>query len=462
MNVYTRSVSKLSFGILSGILAGVAAWAQSALSEAGIGNDDQFLVELEAYVKYGGDIDVIDGMTGKKYTRDNAVVKAIHSNLPKIMGGLHKKLLELEAQHMNFQMTEGVSHAQKLGGLAKLFAIKGYRLDAENWLKKERTILTRLKAKPFFKIKEIVVWEQEELSAMALRGNERGKNLRYNVDTNSWERRVLTEWEVNIRNNKRFIQVQKWQGLNLDTNQGFHISETLHGSVYPGAFREVNVQYPIIVSREEDPEVQIERLQRQIVKNLSYLYDPFSWAARRNTRFRTKYASGLMNHMRRMGYRVHDREWFDPVICHFLNDMVTVEMYGLEEVYNLFGTQRWGNSRFLLGEAMDPLNWHEGEDRPASSGPRNPKVNFRFDRPDGARFVMLDMYLRYGYAFAENLRGKFTNLKSKEDPKEIIKQAISEVSGIPADTYIQAALKAQEKSVIQYWQESQGMGSENI
>jgi hypothetical protein len=115
-----------------------------------------------------------------------------------------------------------------------------------------------------------------------------------------------------------------------------------------------------------------------------------------------------------------------------------------------------------LGEAMDPLNWHEGEDRPASSGPRNPKVNFRFDRPDGARFVMLDMYLRYGYAFAENLRGKFTNLKSKEDPKEIIKQAISEVSGIPADTYIQAALKAQEKSVIQYWQESQGMGSENI
>ena len=40
-------------------------------------------VELEAYVKYGGNIDVIDGMTGQKYTRDNPVVKAIHSNLPK-------------------------------------------------------------------------------------------------------------------------------------------------------------------------------------------------------------------------------------------------------------------------------------------------------------------------------------------------------------------------------------------
>lgn len=462
MDTLVRALLKLSFGILLGISAGAAAWSQSALSEAGVGDDDQFLIQLDAYVKYGGDIDVIDGMTGQKYTRDNAVVKAIHSNLPKIMGGLHKKLLELEAKHMSFQMTEGVSHAQKLGGLAKLFGIKGYRLDTENWLRKERTILARLKAKPFFKIKEIVVWEKEELSAIALRDNERGKNLRFNVDTNSWERRVLTEWEVNIRSRNRFKKVNKWQGLNLDTNRGFHISETLPGNVYTSAFREVNVNYPLIVSRDEDPEAQIERLQRQIVKNLSYLYDPFSWAARRNTRFRTKYASGLMNHMRNMGYRVENRDWFDPVICHFLNDIVTVEMYGLEEVYNLFGTQRWENSRYLLGEAMDPLNWHEGEDRPTSSGPRNPKINLNFDRPDGARFVMLDMYLRYGYVFAENLREKLTNLKKKEDPVEIIKQAIAEVSGIAADTYIQAALKAQEKSVIQYWQKSQGLGSENI
>ena len=139
--------------------------------------------------------------------------------------------------------------------------------------------------------------------------------------------------------------------------------------------------------------------------------------------------------------------------------MVTVEMYGLEEVYNLFGTQRWENSRYLLGESMDPLNWQEGEDRPSSSGPRNPKVNLKFDRPDGARFVMLDMYLRYGYPFAENLRGKLTNLKKKEDPKAIIKQAIGEVSGVPADTYIQAALDAQSKSLIQYWKKSQGPGS---
>ena len=70
---------------------------------------------------------------------------------------------------------------------------------------------------------------------------------------------------------------------------------------------------------------------------------------------------------------------------------------------------------------------------------------------------MLDMYLRHGYAFAEDLRGKLTNLKKKEDPKAIIRQAIEEVSGVRAETYIQAALDAQSKSVIQYWKKFQGL-----
>ena len=154
MNAFGRLILKLSFGILLGISAGSAARSQSALSEAGIGDDDQFLVELEAYVKYGGNIDVIDGITGQKYTRDNPVVKAIHSNLPKIMGGLHKKLLELEAKHMNYQMTEGISHAQKLGGLAKLFGIKGFRLESDSWLRKERTILARFGTSPSSRLRK--------------------------------------------------------------------------------------------------------------------------------------------------------------------------------------------------------------------------------------------------------------------------------------------------------------------
>ena len=50
--------------------------AQSALSGTGISEDPEFFITLDTYVKYGGDIDVIDGLTGQAYHSDNAVVKA--------------------------------------------------------------------------------------------------------------------------------------------------------------------------------------------------------------------------------------------------------------------------------------------------------------------------------------------------------------------------------------------------
>ena len=62
-----RSFSRLIQVLLLGGLflsSQLPLWSQSALSEAGIGDDSGFLVELETYVKYGGNIDVIDGMTG--------------------------------------------------------------------------------------------------------------------------------------------------------------------------------------------------------------------------------------------------------------------------------------------------------------------------------------------------------------------------------------------------------------
>ena len=146
---------------------------------------------------------MIDGITEKNYHSDNAVVKAIHSSFPKIMGGLHNRLLELEAKHMAFQMTQGIAHGRKLTVLADAFGIKGFELDDESWLRKERTILARLRAKPFFQIKEIIVWEKEGLSERALRGSRLAQNLRFNPDSLIWERRVLTEWEVAIRNKKK-------------------------------------------------------------------------------------------------------------------------------------------------------------------------------------------------------------------------------------------------------------------
>ncbi len=424
--------------------------AQSALSEAGVGSDDSFLVYLDAYVKYGGEIDVIDGMTGKEYHSDSPVVKAIHTNFPKIMGGLHNKLLLLEARFMNTQLKVGAEHSDRLSELGRSFNIRGFGIDDENWLKKEKTILARLSDKPFFKIKEIVVWEREELSDMALRGNPRGQHLKFNPESLDWERRVLTEWKVNIRNRNSYRVVTKIQGLNLDTNEGFHISDTLPGNVYTSAFQEVKLSYPIIVSRSEDSQAQIDRMQKLIVQNLSYIYDPFSWAAHRKTRFRARILGDFRNHLGRMSYRVKNRDWFDPVISNLLNDIVTVQTYGLDEIYDFYVVRRFYNSANLMGKATNPLNWNEGEDRKVSGVRKNKNVSIGKKSQDGWRFALLDMYLRYGDVFVDNLREKLTTLKTKGDGEAIIRQTIEEVSGVSSDTYINAALKAQTASIVNF------------
>ena len=104
-------------------------WSQSLLSDSGVADDADFFVRLDAYVKYGGDIDVIDGLTGRSYHSDNKVVKAIHSNFPKIMGGLHQRLLNLESLHMNFHLEQGALHEQELSALATSFGITNFKLD---------------------------------------------------------------------------------------------------------------------------------------------------------------------------------------------------------------------------------------------------------------------------------------------------------------------------------------------
>lgn len=101
---------------------------------------------------------------------------------------------------------------------------------------------------------------------------------------------------------------------------------------------------------------------------------------------------------------------------------------------------------------MDPLNWLEGEDRSNTSRKRPVRVRLNFNNSEGARFAMLDMYLRYGYAFAENLRQKLIALKKKESGRALVEQSIEEVSGVLAGTYIKAALKAQEEGILNYWE----------
>jgi len=437
------------------------AHGQSALSGSGVAEDPEFLVTLEAYVKYGGDIDVIDGLTGRAYHSDNAVVKAIHSSLPQIMGGLHAKLLELEARYMNFYLTQGVQHEQELAALAESFGITRFSMDRSRWMVREKAILQRLRNEPFFQIKELVVWEKEYLDE-DLPDNKWAKNIRLNPVTLSWERRVLTEWKVNTvqvrRGNNNQVRtnvhmVEKLQGLNLETNEGFHIivgGRGLNQWVQPSDFSEVTVSYPIIVSRREDAQEQIDRLQRQIVENLSHLYDPFTWVARRSTRFRTAFSSELIRYFGDRKYRVKDRDWFDPVICHFLNDVVTVKRYGFKEVYDLYLTQQFAISKNVLGKDLDLLNWHEGENREGEGINRNKKIWLNFDRPIGARFVLLDAYLRYGDRFVEALRTRLTTIKKRAVAKELINEAIAEVSGVSADKYIPAAIKAQRAGLQQF------------
>ena len=437
--------------------------AQSALSNSGISEDPGFFVTLDAYVKYGGDIDVIDGLTGRAYHSDNAVVKAIYSSFPQIMGGMHAKLLELEARYMNFYLTQGVQHERELSALAESFGITRFSMDRSRWMVREKAILQRLHNEPFFLIKELVIWEKEYLDE-DLPDNKWAKNIRYNWETQSWERRVLTDWDVNTvqvtrwnngKLNTNVQMVEKLQGLNLETNKGFHIitgGRGLGRYVQPGDFKEVTVSYPIFVSRREDANEQIERLQKQIVENLSHLYDPFTWVARRSTRFRNAFSSELINYFRERKYRVKDRDWFDPVICHFLNDVVTVKRYGLREVYDIYLTQQFANSKNVLGKDLDLLNWHEGEKREGERVNRDRKIWLNYKNTQGVRFVLLDAYLRYGDKFVDALRHELTSSKKKVIGKGIIENVIAEVSGVPAEKYISAAIKAQRAGLEQYRQ----------
>jgi len=453
---FSARAKQAAFSLLLILSIPTAVWSQSALSEAGVGDNSSFLFELEAYAKYGGDIDVIDGMTGKRYHRSNDVVKAINASFPKIMGGLHTMLLVLELKHMEVHMTKGIEHTKKLGDLADSFGIKRFMVEDDSWFLKERRILARLRKEPFFQIKELVVWHRDELSSIGLRGNERAKNLRFNPEILDWERRVLTEWEVNIRTRKSFRRVNKWQGLNLDTNRGFHISDGLPTNISTSSFREVKVSYPIIVYSDRDEQEQIDHLQRLIVKNMSYLYDPFSWGAKRATRFRGRIAGELLKHMKNRSYRVTDREWFDPTICNFLNDVIALEIYGLKEIYDFYVVKRFESNPNLMGEEMDPLNWNPGEERETSKKRTNVKVWLNFNNPTGARFAMLDAYLRYGDVFLDNLRLKLTSLKTKEAGRGIIEESISEVSGVPAKTYIKAALEAQADGIMRFHEQLSG------
>ncbi|MEM9160191.1 MAG: hypothetical protein AAGB46_14195, partial [Verrucomicrobiota bacterium] len=379
----------------------------------------------------------------------------LESSMPKIMGGFHNMLLAYEAKNIKFRFEDGLAHAKELKKMADSFGIKGFYLNEDTFLGKERSIFSRLHKSPFYHLDELVVWELEHLEKEP--DNKYAKHIHFEPETDTWRRRVVIQWNVVSNHGNQTRRSEKLQGLDLDTQFGFHESTVLHGRVHPNDFKDLKISYPIFIDRKKSSEEQIDYLQRAFVKNLRHIYDPFSWGARRDTRFQTGLARELRHHLSERGYKVTNREWFDPVISNFLNDVVYIQRHGYQSLYAAIARRativRYQNQ---LGDDIDLLNWEPEENRKVRGSrgkPRNPVGRrLNFETANGARYILLDAYLRNGDKFLDGLRTELLALKKKEDPIPLFKKAIADVTGIPAEKYIELATVEQRKLLAQYQQ----------
>jgi hypothetical protein len=417
-------------------------------------------IEMAPFVVYGGLIDTYDGFSGKPYTESNAVVEGFREDFNDILKGYHRRILIEELEHMKKQLAISTRMSVDMEELCKSFGIDRFkRKQPESLMPIEKAITMRLLKDPFFIIEGLVVWDLDRLKAR--NGNRpRSKfsnDIRYNPETEEWERRVTTKWEASIwpRNSNNEIHVIKEQGLNLDSNTGFHlINRGLTGQVTPRSFHDVKLTYPIFVNSTEPVAEQVQKLKDTLLANLTHIYDPYSWAMRRNVRFRGGYLKELMRHTALADFKLSEREWFDPLLAHFLNDNIITKYFGPNEIYAHLALQKTPVNTNILGEKFDLLNWNDGEERSVKYNPKKQwGFNTNFDHPDGARFILFDAYRRYQDKFVDALR---TNLelanaeKGETSAKELVKRTLSEVSDVPADIYIKKASKVQRDLLNQY------------
>ncbi len=418
------------------------------------------VIDLEPFVIHAGEIDVIDGITGEEYTAGNSVVWGFADSMKDLLLKYHHRLLVDEARFLNEYLIEGRKFSKDLATLADSFGIRNFRLNKETRRLRERSILYRLSTKPFFRINALIVWDRDRLDQMypALPQSKYVRDIRFNPSTEVWERRVTTRWEVSFTqyNQKgrptKGHYILKEQGLNLDTNEGFHfVSDSLPGQVPPNAFEEVEITYPIFFSSKKPVQEQVKRLQHLFIQNLYCIYDPFSWKARRQTHFRGGFSGDLTRHFEKQGYRVTDRDWFNPVLCNLLNDVITIQYHGLSEIYQLHTFKSFQLSENILGNGLDLLNWNKGEKRVGQHNAPSRKTRLNFNSPGGARFVALDAYMRYTDKFLNALRDNLTNnTRKKRTGRSVIEQTIKEVSGTPFDVYRKNAIKAQVEIIEKY------------
>lgn len=435
----------------------MAAWPLGAQEPAG---DEVVQMEPFNVAAYKGKIPLIDGFTGNDYEGDNAVVFSFAQSVNKLLVGYHKKLVLDEIKHLQFRIKHGQEFEREMGKLTASFGFGAFALEQSTWLRRERAIITRLIREPFFKIKALVAWDLDRLNKIAPE-KPRSKyavDLRYHAAAGKWERRITDRWDVAFflptGNRGESFATDKTQGLNLDTHQGFHFIERgLPLQVPPTAFQEVKLTYPFFFSETPVRETELRYLQQTFIANLYYIYDPFSWVARRDTRFRGGFGPDCLEHIRAQRIYVDDRDWFDGVFARFLSDVVTLKLEGAGEIYALHMlNKRLGESPRALGVGLDLLNWNKGEKREA---PDQPEAEARIapGSPGGFRFVLIDAYQRTGDAFLEKIRIRLLaqkELRQKIKGQAMLTEIIAEVSGLTYAEFAQRAKIAQEANLAQH------------
>jgi len=420
------------------------------------------VVKMEAFnvTAYNGKIPIIDGFTGKDYRGDNDIVFSFAQSFNKLLLGYHKKLVVDEVKHLQFRIKLGKEFEREMGQLCAAFGFGKFTLDDSTWLRRERAIITRLIREPFFKIKALVVWDVDRLSKIAPNKPEtkHASDIRFNPESGKWERRITDRWDVIFFNqpNKRggSFATDKTQGLNLDTQKGFHFIERgLPVNVPSHAFQEVSLTYPIFYSDNRVDEKELRYLQETFIANLHFIYDPFSWVARRDTRFRGGFSSDCLDHVKAQRIYVDDREWFDAVLARFLSDVVTLKLDGAEEIYSLHMlSKRLNECPRALGLGLDLLNWNKGEKREALDKPEaEPRIVVT--TPAGFRYVMIDAYQRFGDSLVEKIKGRLLAQKEtrqKIKGRAILTQVLEELSGLRYDEFAERARLAQETRLAQH------------
>ncbi len=409
---------------------------------------------------YHGKIPIIDGFTGRDYRGDNELVFNFAQSFNQLLIGYHKQLVLDEIKHLQYRIKLGREFEREMGQLSGSFGFSRFALDNSTWLRRERAIITRLIREPFFKIKALVAWDLDRLEKIApLKPETRyAADIRYDPGTGRWERRITDRWDViffrDARKRRNSFATEKVQGLNLDTQRGFHFIERgLPVDVTSDAFQDVKLTYPIFYSEHAAGEKELRYLQETFVANLTYIYDPFSWMARRDTRFRGGYIRDCMEHVGAQRIYVDDRAWFDEVLARFLSDVVTIKLQGVGEIYSLqLVQQRLHESPRALGLGLDLLNWNRGEKREAvERAESEPRIST--GSPAGFRFVMIDAYQRFGEPMIAAIRGRLLaqkELRQRIGGRAMLTAVIEELSGMPYEEFARRAKRVQEAALARH------------